>query len=237
MNSPGSTTGLSALASSLMFSTSTPRSCATLFRLKSLVTIFPWSVRPSSISFRSTSRIFGKVDVGDRDVDAGHLLDLLEDVEAAAAAVALERVGRIGDELQLLQHELRDHERAVEKPGLADIGDPAVDDDAGIEDAVALLRPGVAEQADQPLGLQPLPFARAHDDPEVGEDEQDEAVEEDDAADRRCSAQNSAAPIVFERPSPMAPPMSAPSRSVTSVERSRVSTKTMKTPRTTRRRY
>ena len=41
MISPGSTTGLSELASSLMFSTSTPRSCATLLRLKSFVTIFP----------------------------------------------------------------------------------------------------------------------------------------------------------------------------------------------------
>src|SRR5687767_12481145 len=60
MISPGSTTGFSALASSLMFSTSTPRSCATLFRLKSFVTIFPCSVRASSISLRSTSRISGK---------------------------------------------------------------------------------------------------------------------------------------------------------------------------------
>ena len=38
------------------------------------------------------------------------------------------------------------------------------------------------------------------------------------------SAQKSAAPIVFARPSPMAPPISAPSRSVTSAARSRVST-------------
>ena len=60
MISPGSTTGLSEFASSLTFSTSTPRSCATLFRLKSLVTIFPCSVRASSISFRSTSRTSGK---------------------------------------------------------------------------------------------------------------------------------------------------------------------------------
>src|SRR5215204_3858175 len=47
-----------------------------------------------------------------------------------------------------------------------------------------------------------------------------------------ASAQKSAAPIVFERPSPMAPPISAPSRSVTSAERSRVSTSTTITPST-----
>ena len=46
---------------------------------------------------------------------------------------------------------------------------------------VALLRSGVAEQADQPRRLQPLPLPRAHHDAEVGEDEQDEAVEEHDA--------------------------------------------------------
>ena len=180
MNSPGRTTGLSALASSLMFSTSTPRSCATLFRLKSFVTILPCSVRASSMSFRSTSRTSGKVDVGDHDVDAGHLLDLLQDVEPAAAAVAFQRVGGIGDELQLLQHELRDDERAVEKAGLADVGDAAVDDDAGVEDAVALLRPGVAEERREPGGLQPLPLARAHHDAEIGEHQQDEAVQEHD---------------------------------------------------------
>ena len=56
-------------------------------------------------------------------LDAGHLLDLLQDVEAAAAAIALQRVGRVGDELQLLQHELRDDERAVDEAGLADVGD------------------------------------------------------------------------------------------------------------------
>src|SRR5436190_3761834 len=128
---------------------------------------------------------FGKVDVGDGDVDAGHLLDLLEDVEAAAAAVALQRVGGIGDQLQLLEHELRDHERAVEKAGLAHVGDAAVDDDAGVENAVALLGPGVAEQADEARRFQPLPLARAHHDPEIREDEQDEAVEEDDPAVRR----------------------------------------------------
>ena len=44
------------------------------------------------------------------------------------------------------------------------------------------------------------------------------------------SAQNSAAPIVFASPRPIAPPMSAPSRSVTSASRRRVSTITMTTP-------
>src|SRR6185436_562747 len=53
-----------------------------------------------------------EVDVGDHHRDAGHLLDLLQDVEAAAAAVAFHRIGGIGDELQLLEDELRNHQRA-----------------------------------------------------------------------------------------------------------------------------
>src|SRR5262249_24421267 len=54
-----------------------------------------------------------EVHVGDRHLDADHLLDALQDVETAAAAVALQRVRRVGDQLQLLQHKLRDDERAV----------------------------------------------------------------------------------------------------------------------------
>ena len=91
-----------------MFSTSTPRSCATLFRLKSLVTIFPWSDARQLDELQVDLADLGEVHVGDDHLDARHLLDLLEDVEAAAAAVPLERVGRIGDQLQFLEHELRD---------------------------------------------------------------------------------------------------------------------------------
>src|SRR5918993_5419569 len=48
-----------------------------------------------------------------------------------------------------------------------------------------------------------------------------------------ASAQKSAAPMVFDRPSPMAPPISAPSRSVTSADRSRLSSTTTINPSST----
>ena len=41
--------------------------------------------------------------------------------------------------MEFAEHELRDHEDAVEKAGFRDIGDAAVDDDAGIENLEALL--------------------------------------------------------------------------------------------------
>src|SRR5207237_9023161 len=78
-----------------------------------------------------------KIQVGNDYFDARHLLNLLEDVEASAATIALQRVGRIGDELQLLEHKLRNHQRAVDEPGLADIRDAAVDADARVEHLVA----------------------------------------------------------------------------------------------------
>ena len=66
-------------------------------------------------------------------------MQALQDVEAAAAAVPLQRVGGVGHQLQLAQDELRGDDDAVEKSGLGDVGDAAVDDDAGVEDLVALL--------------------------------------------------------------------------------------------------
>jgi len=48
-----------------------------------------------------------ELHVGNDDLDAGHLLDPLKDVEAAPPAVALQRVGGVGDELQFFQNELR----------------------------------------------------------------------------------------------------------------------------------
>ena len=67
------------------------------------------------MSFRSTSRTSWEVDVGDHDVDSRPLLNLLQDVEPRARG-ALHGVARIGDELQLLEHELRDDEACIQKP-------------------------------------------------------------------------------------------------------------------------
>ena len=63
----------------------------------------------------------------------GRLLEPVEDVEPAAAAVAAELVGAVGDPLQLLEHEPRHDQRLVDDPRLGHVGDPAVDDDRGVE--------------------------------------------------------------------------------------------------------
>ena len=73
-------------------------------------------------------------------------------------------------------------EGAVEEAGLADVGDPPVDDHARVEDAIPLQGTRVPEQAHQPSGLEPFTLARPHQDSEVWEHQENEAVEKHDAA-------------------------------------------------------
>ncbi len=75
----------------------------------------------------------GDVVLDDLDRCRWFLLHPVEDVEPPAPAVATQRVGAVGDVLELVEHEARDHEGPVDEPGLDDLGDPAVDDRARID--------------------------------------------------------------------------------------------------------
>ena len=75
----------------------------------------------------------GKVIFHNLHVEVRHFLDTLQDVEASPAAIALHGVRRIGHKLQLAEHKLRYHQHAVEKTGLGDVGNAAIDDDAGVQ--------------------------------------------------------------------------------------------------------
>ena len=52
----------------------------------------------------------------------------------APAAIAFQRIGGIGDQLQFSQNKLRDSQSAVDESGLRNIGDSAVDNHTGIQD-------------------------------------------------------------------------------------------------------
>src|SRR5262245_8268193 len=80
----------------------------------------------------------GKVLVFHLHPGAGNPLHALEHVEAALAPVALEGIGRVGDLLELPQHELRDDQGALEEARLAEIHDAPVDDDGRVEDLEGL---------------------------------------------------------------------------------------------------
>ena len=106
------------------------------------------------------------------------LLDALQNVEAAAAAVALHGVGRIGHQLQFAQHELRNHDHAIQKAGFGNVGDAAVDDDAGVQDFVAAF--GLllaAEDAAQRGQIQQVALAGAHHQAHVGHQQHDEKLQ------------------------------------------------------------
>ena len=62
-----------------------------------------------------------------------HFLDALQNIQAAAAAITLEGIGGIGDQLQLAENKLRNDQHAVQKACLGDVRDPPVDNHAGIE--------------------------------------------------------------------------------------------------------
>ena len=81
--------------------------------------------------------------------------------------------------MQLAQHELRNHDDAVEEAGLGDVGDAAVDDDAGIEDLVALL--GLllaAEDSAQRRQVEQVALAGAHDQAHIGHQQHQEELQE-----------------------------------------------------------
>ena len=103
-----------------------------------------------------------------------HLLNPLQDVEAAAAAIAFHGIGRVGHQLQFAEHELRNHQHAIEEAGLRNIGDAAIDDDAGIEYLVGLLgRFFAAEDAAERSQVQQVALLGADDQAHVAHEQQE----------------------------------------------------------------
>ena len=178
MISPGSTIGFSELASSLMFSTSTPCSWATLFRLKSLVMILPrtaWPARSASGRLRGPrENRLRRSEYSGWQFSAG-----AAGCRGRGGRGCVHGVGGIGDQLQLAQDELRGHDDAVQEAGLGDVGDAAVDDDAGVEnliDALALLL--AAEDAAQRRQVEQVALVGADDQADVSHQQHDQYLQE-----------------------------------------------------------
>ena len=92
----------------------------------------------------------GHVFVDEFDVDQRLLLQEVEHLESTPAAVAPKRIARVGDVLQLGQHEVRHEDLVTHKAGLGNVHDPSVDDDAGIQENTCLLGPPLDQPADAP---------------------------------------------------------------------------------------
>src|ERR1700730_9918899 len=92
---------------------------------------------------------------GDLHLQMRHFLDALEHLEAAPASLALQRIGRIGDELQLVQDKLRNNYCAVQKQGIGDVCHAAVDDHARIQQFERIIHTALApKKASERLQVQ-----------------------------------------------------------------------------------
>ena len=121
----------------------------------------------------------GKIVFDDLDLNGGGFLEALEDVETTASAIALEGVGGIGDELEFAKDELRDDDEAVEESGFGDVGDAAVDDNAGIENFKALLaRLFASEDAAEGGQVEQIALVGADGQSDIGHDHHNHDLEE-----------------------------------------------------------
>ena len=127
-----------------------------------------------------------EIIVDDADFDVIIFLHLLQDIQAAAALIALQQIRRIGDELQFFQDEDRHQQGPFEEARTADFGDTAVDDGTRIEElagkvhilalaAVLLAGLAQAQVADQGDDFALLAGGNAH-----------AGIAEDDAEDNRA---------------------------------------------------
>jgi len=93
---------------------------------------------------------------------------------------ALEGIGGVGDVLELVQDELGSDQHAFDEPGIADVRNPAVDDDARIQDFApgVLAPPPALEHGKIAQFLAP---GKAHGVSQIGEERVDEDEEEDAA--------------------------------------------------------
>ena len=116
--------------------------------------------------------------LGHADVEVLEAAKFVEDVEPAAAAGLLVGVGRIGDRLEFGEDEARDDEGGVEEAGLADTGNAAVDQHAGVDDDerdIDLVR-DETDVGDDEVEL--VLAAEGDDGREIGADDEEHQLEE-----------------------------------------------------------
>ncbi|MMZ64999.1 hypothetical protein D1872_273700 [compost metagenome] len=76
--------------------------------------------------------------------------------------------------LKLLKHKFGDHDRSLDKPGFAYVGDPAVDNDAGVQNFVLLQTAFFLLAAGRPFSRNPhgrelFFFLQSHIQPDIAE--------------------------------------------------------------------
>ena len=121
----------------------------------------------------------GRKIVGDNlHLKAGNRLHTLEYVESAAAPLTARGIRGVGDQLQLMQNKLRNHEQAVEKTCLGDVCDAPVDDDGSIENADGCARCFFSgEEMAQRGRIKAIALVSADEQAEISHEQQDEELD------------------------------------------------------------
>ena len=100
-----------------------------------MVTIDAPSSRASRTRRLSTWSPSPPLGAPHREPAVGGLLHLLDDLQPPPAAGALERIGGIGDMLELIEHEVRDDDRPRQELGPHHLDQPPVDDRRRVDHA------------------------------------------------------------------------------------------------------
>ena len=85
--------------------------------------------------FRVHTLQLREVVIADLDVHADAPLHAVQNVQTPSSPRPFHGVRGIGNVLQLVQNEARHDQIALQKSGVRNVGDPAVNDDAGVDDA------------------------------------------------------------------------------------------------------
>ena len=97
----------------------------------------------------------------------------------SSPAIALQGIGGVRHQLQFPQHKLGNDQRAVNKARFANVGDAAVDDDAGVEHFVILAgRLFGGEKSAQRAEIEQVTLVGAQHQPHIGHQQQQGHLEE-----------------------------------------------------------
>ena len=115
----------------------------------------------------------GEIGLVNFDIELRRALEAAQHLQAAASARLADGIVGIGDQLQFAEHKARHDDDALDKIGLDQVGDPAVDDDAGVEHE-EVLRPILRRETDVGNDEREILLVAAHreDDADVAEAEE-----------------------------------------------------------------
>ena len=114
----------------------------------------------------------GVIFLDDLNGNAGSAFHLLQNVESTPPSIPLDRIGAIGDLLQLAKDEVRNHQGSFQETGLTYVSHAAINDYTSVQDFVGSLGGPVAEDAAERREIQILPFVCAAYEPDIRHKEQ-----------------------------------------------------------------